>query len=139
MTSKDRQRELERARYERVQARLAQQQATASKRNKITALAAAVAVVGIGVTVALGDPQRRRRQEEPGRRELHAVQLRADQRGIPHLLRAGRQPQLQCEKVGLPEGRPRPPRTSACRSSTRPGGQAVHRPLHSQGLSPSRR
>ena len=53
MTSKDRQRELERARYERVQARLAQQQATASKRNKITALAAAVAVVGIGVTVAV--------------------------------------------------------------------------------------
>ncbi|NUR62479.1 MAG: peptidylprolyl isomerase [Catenulispora sp.] len=53
MTSKDRQRELERARYERVQARLAQQQAAAKKRTKITAIAAAVAVVGIGVTVAV--------------------------------------------------------------------------------------
>lgn len=53
MTSKDRQRELERARYERVQARLAQQQAAAKKRNKITAVVAAVAVVGIGVAVAV--------------------------------------------------------------------------------------
>ena len=53
MTSKDRQRELERARYERVQARLAQQQAAARKRNKITAVVAAVAVVGIGVGVAV--------------------------------------------------------------------------------------
>ena len=53
MTSKDRQRELERARYERVQARLAQQQAAAKKRNKITAAVAAVAVVGIGVGVAI--------------------------------------------------------------------------------------
>ena len=53
MTSKDRQRELERARYERVQARLAQQQAAAKKRNKITAVVAAVAVVGIGVGVAV--------------------------------------------------------------------------------------
>ena len=52
MTSKDRQRELERARYERVQARLAQQQAAAKKRNKITAAVAAVAVIGIGVGVA---------------------------------------------------------------------------------------
>ena len=52
MTSKDRQRELERARYERVQARLAQQQASAKKRNQITAIVAAVAVVGIGVGVA---------------------------------------------------------------------------------------
>jgi peptidyl-prolyl cis-trans isomerase B (cyclophilin B) len=52
VTSKDRQRELERARYERVQARLAQQQASAKKRNKITAAVAAVAVVGIGVVVA---------------------------------------------------------------------------------------
>ncbi|WP_194907874.1 peptidylprolyl isomerase [Catenulispora rubra] len=53
MTSKDRQRELERARYERVQARLAQQQEAAKKRNKITAAVAAVAVVGIGVGVAI--------------------------------------------------------------------------------------
>jgi len=53
VTSKDRQRELERARYERVQARLAQQQATAKKRNVITAIVAAVAVVGIGVGVAV--------------------------------------------------------------------------------------
>src|SRR5205807_1740347 len=53
VTSKDRQRELERARYERVQARLAQQQAAAKKRNKITAVVAAVAVVGIGVGVAV--------------------------------------------------------------------------------------
>ncbi|MEY9927729.1 peptidyl-prolyl cis-trans isomerase B (cyclophilin B) [Catenulispora sp. GP43] len=53
MTSKDRQRELERARYERVQARLAQQQAAAKKRNMITAVVAAVAVVGIGVGVAV--------------------------------------------------------------------------------------
>jgi len=53
VTSKDRQRELERARYERVQARLAQQQAAAKKRNKITAAVAAVAVVGIGVGVAI--------------------------------------------------------------------------------------
>jgi peptidyl-prolyl cis-trans isomerase B (cyclophilin B) len=52
VTSKDRQRELERARYERVQARLAQQQAAARKRNKITAAAAVVAVLGIGVGVA---------------------------------------------------------------------------------------
>ena len=53
MTSKDRQRELERARYQRVQANLAKQQAAARKRNKITAVVAAVAVVGIGVGVAV--------------------------------------------------------------------------------------
>jgi len=53
VTSKDRQRELERARYERVQARMAQQQAAAKKRNKITAIAAVVAVVGIGIGVAV--------------------------------------------------------------------------------------
>ncbi|MBW8803460.1 MAG: peptidylprolyl isomerase [Catenulisporales bacterium] len=53
MTSKERQRELERARYERVQARLAQQQAAAKKRNKITAAVAAVLVVGIGVGVTV--------------------------------------------------------------------------------------
>jgi len=52
VTSKERQRELERARYERVQARLAQQQAAAKKRNKITAAVAAVLVVGIGFSVA---------------------------------------------------------------------------------------
>jgi peptidyl-prolyl cis-trans isomerase B (cyclophilin B) len=52
VTSRDRQRELERARYERVQANLAKQQAAAKKRNQITAIVAAVAVVGIGVGVA---------------------------------------------------------------------------------------
>ncbi|NUP46941.1 MAG: peptidylprolyl isomerase [Catenulispora sp.] len=53
MTSKDRQRELERARYERVQARLAAQQASNSRRNKITAVVSVVAVLGIGIGVAV--------------------------------------------------------------------------------------
>jgi peptidyl-prolyl cis-trans isomerase B (cyclophilin B) len=53
VTSKDRQRELARARHERVQARLAEQQEAAKKRNKITAAVAAVLVVGLGVGVAV--------------------------------------------------------------------------------------
>jgi peptidyl-prolyl cis-trans isomerase B (cyclophilin B) len=55
VTGKDRQRELERARYERVQARLAEQQAAARKRNKIVAFAsvAAIVVVGVGVPLAI--------------------------------------------------------------------------------------
>ena len=51
MTSKDRQRQNERERYERVQARMAQQRETARKRNIITAAVSAVAVVAIGVGV----------------------------------------------------------------------------------------
>jgi peptidyl-prolyl cis-trans isomerase B (cyclophilin B) len=51
VTSKDRQRQMERERYERVQARMAEQTAAARKRNRITAAAAAAAVVAIGITV----------------------------------------------------------------------------------------
>jgi peptidyl-prolyl cis-trans isomerase B (cyclophilin B) len=51
VTSKDRQRQNERERYERVQARMAEQAAAAKRRNLITAAVAAVAVVGIGITV----------------------------------------------------------------------------------------
>ena len=53
MTSKDRQRQIERERYERVQARMAQQREAARKRNIVTAAVAAVAVVAIGAGIAL--------------------------------------------------------------------------------------
>jgi peptidyl-prolyl cis-trans isomerase B (cyclophilin B) len=55
VTGKDRQRELERARYERVQQRLAEQQAASRKRNKIIAFssAAALVVVGLGIPLTI--------------------------------------------------------------------------------------